>query len=57
MASVTDAQLKDMTQEERVKALGMTTDQLTGRSMYIEFDPDATERFAYPSSARFAYLG
>ena len=48
MASVTDAQLKEMTQEERVKALGMTTDQLTGRSLYIEFDPDAEERFAYP---------
>ncbi|MDD9922258.1 MAG: GXGXG motif-containing protein [Boseongicola sp.] len=48
MASVSDAELKSMTQEERVKALGMTTDQLTGRSMYIEFDPDATERFAYP---------
>ena len=48
MASVTDAELKGMTQEDRVKALGMTTDQLTGRSMYIEFDPDATERFSYP---------
>lgn len=48
MASVTDAELKEMSQEDRVKALGMTTDQLTGRSMYMEFDPDATERFAYP---------
>jgi len=48
MASVGDAALEDMTQEERVKALGMTTDQLTGRSMYIEFDQDAVERFAYP---------
>ena len=48
MASVSDAELKTMTQEERVKALGMTTDQLTGRSMHIEFDPDATERFVYP---------
>jgi len=48
MASVTDAELKEMIQEERVKALGMTTDQLTGRSMYMEFDPDATERMAYP---------
>ena len=43
-----DTDLSGMTQEERVKALGMTTDQLTGRSMYIEFDPEATERFAYP---------
>jgi len=48
MASVTDAELKEMTQEERVKALGMTTEQLTGKSLYMEFDPDAQERFAYP---------
>jgi methylamine---glutamate N-methyltransferase subunit B len=48
MASVTDAELKTMTQEERVKALGMTTEQLTGKSLYIEFDPEATERFTYP---------
>lgn len=48
MASVSDSALAGMTQEERVKALGMTTDQLTGRSMYIEFDQDAVERFAYP---------
>jgi len=48
MAGVSDAALKEMTQEERVKALGMTTEQLTGKSMYMEFDPDATERFEYP---------
>ena len=48
MASVSDAELKGMSQEDRVKALGMTTDQLTGRSMYMEFDPEATERMAYP---------
>ena len=48
MASVSDAELKEMTQEERVKALGMTTEQLTGKSLYIEFDPDAEERFEYP---------
>ena len=48
MASVSDAALKEMTQEERVKALGMTTEQLTGKSLYIEFDPDAEERFTYP---------
>ena len=48
MAGVSDAALKEMTQEERVKALGMTTDQLTGRSLYMEFDPDAAERFIYP---------
>ena len=48
MASVSDAELKKMTQEERVTALGMRTEQLTGKSLYIEFDPDATERFTYP---------
>lgn len=48
MASVTDAELKAMTQEERVTALGMRTDQLTGRKMRIEFDPDEDERFEYP---------
>ncbi len=48
MAGVSDAALKEMTQEERVKALGMTTEQLTGKTMYMEFDQDATERFEYP---------
>lgn len=48
MASVMDADLREMTQEDRVKSLGMTTEQLSGRSMFIEFDPDATERFSYP---------
>ena len=48
MASVSDADLKKMTQDERAKALGMTTEQLTGKSLYIEFDPEATERFTYP---------
>jgi len=48
MASVSDAELKEMSQEERVKALGMTTEELSGQSMYIEFDPDASERFVYP---------
>ncbi|MDR9392868.1 GXGXG motif-containing protein [Roseovarius sp. SYSU LYC5161] len=48
MASVTDEELKQMTQEERVTALGMRTEQLTGKSLYIEFDPEATERFTYP---------
>ena len=31
MAGVTDAELKAMTQEERVTALGMRTEQLTGK--------------------------
>ena len=48
MASMTDADLATMTQEERARALGMTTEQLTGKSLYIEFDPDAEERFTYP---------
>jgi len=48
MASVTDAELKAMTQEERVQALGMTTEQLTGRSLYIEFEEDEAERYTYP---------
>ena len=48
MASITENELKSMTQEERVKALGMTSEQLTGRSMFMEFDPGETERFEYP---------
>jgi len=48
MASVSDADLKAMSQEERVTALGMRTEQLTGKSLYLEFDPDASERFTYP---------
>ena len=48
MASVSDADLKQMTQEERVTALGMRTEQLTGKTLYIEFDPGAEERFTYP---------
>lgn len=48
MAGVTDAELDAMSQEERVTALGMRTEQLTGRSMFVEFDPDAEERFTYP---------
>jgi glutamate synthase domain-containing protein 3 len=48
MAGVTDTDLKGMTQDERVKALGMATEQLTGRSMFVEFDPGAEERSTYP---------
>ena len=48
MASVTENELKSMTQEERVKALGMTIEQLTGRSMFMEFDPGETEQYEYP---------
>ena len=45
MASLSDAELKQMTQEERVTALGMRTEQLTGKSFHIEFNPDEEERF------------
>jgi glutamate synthase domain-containing protein 3 len=48
MASVNDVELEKMTQEERAKALGMTTEQLTGRSLFIEFKSDEEERFLYP---------
>ena len=48
MASLTDAELNGMTQDERVNALGMTTEQLSGRSLLIEFSPDEAERFLYP---------
>ncbi len=48
MASVTDAELKAMNQEERVTALGMRTEQLTGKSLYVEFDTEAADNFTYP---------
>lgn len=48
MASLSNAELKSMSQDERAKALGMTTEQLTGRSLFIEFSPDEDERFTYP---------
>lgn len=48
MASLTDAELNAMTQDERANALGMTTEQLSGRSLLIEFSPDEEERFLYP---------
>ena len=48
MASLSSTELKKLSQEERVTALGMRTEQLTGRSMFIEFDEDAEERFTYP---------
>ena len=33
-------QLKNMSQDERAKELGMTSEHLSGRSMFIEFDPE-----------------
>ena len=50
MAGLSDGALAEMSQEERVAALGMTTEQLSGRSMVIEFDPDAEPNLAYPWS-------
>lgn len=48
MASLEEIDLETMSQDDRVKALGMTSEQLTGRSMFIEFDAGASERFVYP---------
>lgn len=48
MAGISEAELSGMTQDERVAALGMTTEQLTGRSLLIEFNPDEEERYTYP---------
>lgn len=55
MAHLSDSELREMTQEERVKALGMTTEQLTGRSMAIEFDPDEKQRYIYPWAPEVDY--
>lgn len=55
MAGVSDQELAAMTQEERVTALGMRTEQLTGKSLYMEFDPDAEERFVYPWAPEVDY--
>ena len=48
MAGISEAELSGMTQDERVTALGMTTEQLTGRSLLVEFNPDEEERYTYP---------
>ncbi len=55
MAHLSDSELRELTQEDRVKALGMTTEQLTGRSMAIEFDPDEAHRFVYPWAPEVDY--
>jgi glutamate synthase domain-containing protein 3 len=55
MASVSDAELAAMSQEERAAALGMTTEQLTGRSTMIEFNIDEEERFLYPWAPEVLY--
>ena len=43
MASLSSAELKKLSQEERVTALGMRTEQLRVRSMFIEFGENADE--------------
>ena len=48
MGGISDEALNKMTQEERVKALGMETEQLSGRSLFIEFNPSEEDRFTYP---------
>ena len=48
MASLSDSDLKAMSQEDRVEALGLKTEQLFGRSLLIEFNPDEEERYTYP---------
>ena len=48
MAGVSDIDHKNMTQEERAAAYGMTTEQLTGRTATIEFKADEEERYTYP---------
>ncbi|MCY3878647.1 MAG: GXGXG motif-containing protein [Rhodobacteraceae bacterium] len=45
---MSDNALAGMTQEQRAETLGMTSEQLSGRSMLIEFDPDAEPNLAYP---------
>ena len=55
MDGLNDTSLQNMTQEERVNALGMTTEQLSGRSMAIEFNPEEEERYTYPWAASVDY--
>lgn len=48
MERMSEADLAGISQDERAKALGMMTEQLSGRSMMIEFDPDEEPRLTYP---------
>lgn len=48
MASVSDQELKKMSQEKRVTAFGMRTEQLMGRSLYMEFEDGEEANFTYP---------
>ena len=56
MASLSDAELSAMSQDDRAKALGMTTEQLTGRSLLVEFSPDEEERFEYCCSCSTPHI-
>jgi len=40
----------EKTQEERARDLGMTTEQLTGRTQQVFFEPEESENFLYPWS-------
>jgi len=55
MAGVSDAELKAMNQEDRAAALGMTTEQLTGRTTMIEFNENEEDRFTYPWAPEVFY--
>ncbi len=48
MAGMTDDYLRSMSQDDRARGLGMMSEQLGGRSMFVEFDESAEERFTYP---------
>ena len=48
MAGMTDDSLRSMSQDDRARSLGMMSEQLGGRSMFVEFDESAEERFTYP---------
>ncbi len=48
MAGMTGDSLRSMSQDDRARALGMMSEQLGGRSMFVEFDESAEERFTYP---------
>ena len=48
MAGMTNDSLRSMSQDDRARALGMMSEQLGGRSMFVEFDESAEERFTYP---------
>ena len=48
MAGLMSDNLGNMSQDDRARALGMMSEQLGGRSMFVEFDESAEDRFTYP---------